>query len=360
MNAHPSGAQPLKIGLIGYGRISRIFHLKILQSLRGAKLVSLAEADEQSRAAAAEKLPGVTLYTDYRELIKDAPVEAVVICLPSGMHAEAATFALEHDKHVYLEKPLAISLDEARALLAVQQSKQKVGMVGFNWRFHPVYQQLKKELSTGKIGNVVSVRTTFSNPRRNLPEWKKKRESGGGVLLDLASHHIDLLYFLFGERVSRVTAFCNSSYSEQDTAHLQFKLENGLSVQSFFSAVSIEEDCFEIFGEKGKLTAGRTLSDGVVFSGLDLKFIRFKKLWRNLESIVHSPLLLGRFRMDPNFQSFYQALNHFTTCIQTHQPAHPSFQDGYRSLEAILAAETSNLESGGILAQNENISNADP
>ena len=271
----------LKIGLIGCGRIVELVHLNVLRALPDVELVALAESDSQRRESASQRAPGVLALSDYQDLLARPQVEAVLICLPNALHAEAAVAAFDQGKHVYLEKPLATNLDEAHRVLMAWRRAGKVGMIGFNLRFNPLYQALQRHLQSGRLGPLVSARSVFSTSTRPLPQWKQARHSGGGVLLDLASHHVDLVHFLFNQPVRKVTATVRSQRCEGDSAMLQLRLADDVLVQSFFSMSAVEEECFEIYGQAGKLAIDRYVSVDVEISEPAAEFARFKRWGRS-------------------------------------------------------------------------------
>lgn len=149
----------LKVGLIGCGRIVQLVHLNVLARLPDAELVALAEPDPQRREEASRRVPKAIAFSGYQEMLEKSDVEAAVICLPNALHAEAAEAALKLGKHVYLEKPLAANLEDARDALQAWRSAGTVGMMGFNYRFNPIYQAAKEYIKSGKLGEVVSVRS---------------------------------------------------------------------------------------------------------------------------------------------------------------------------------------------------------
>jgi predicted dehydrogenase len=331
----------LKVGLIGCGRIAQLVHLNVLTRLPGVDLVALAEIDSAQRAQASRKAPRAIVFSSYQELLTRAEVEAVVICLPNALHAEAAVEALERGKHVYLEKPLATDLNEAQGVLAAWRRAGAVGMIGFNYRFNALYQTAKRHIQSGKLGELVGVRSVFSAAAHTLPVWQQTRQNGGGVLLDLASHHVDLVHFLFGQEVRDVFAELRSQRNEDDSAILQLRLADGLLVQSFFSLSAVEEDRLEIYSQAGKLTVDRYLSLDVELSEPKLDFARLKRLTQGLRSLIRSPYLLDKLRAPSREPSYRAALAHFVAAVQAGQPASPDFWDGYRSLAIIEAAEES-------------------
>ncbi len=307
----------LKIGILGCGRIAQLVHLKILTSLPKAELVAFAESDTVSRQLAKRFAPNALAFADYREVLELPEIQAVVICLPNVLHAEAAIRALQKGKHVYLEKPFATNLEDAGEILSIWRGSGRIGMMGFNQRFHPVIRDFKRNIQSGKIGKVLSVRSVMSQAERNLPAWKKFRDTGGGVLLDLASHHMDLIHFLFEEKIVEILAQIESRQSEGDYATLRLRLASGLLIQSLFSMnAATPEDRFEIDTAKKKFTMDR-------YRSFDRQNFLKKMIW-------------------PTYEPSYQAaLTYFIEAIQSGRQAAPDFTDGFRSLQVIAAAEES-------------------
>ncbi|MGH7964538.1 MAG: Gfo/Idh/MocA family protein [Candidatus Binatia bacterium] len=331
----------LKVGIIGCGRIAQLVHLGMLQRLPEVELVALTEPDLQRREEARIRAPGAVTISDYQELLMMPAVEAVLICLPNALHAEATVAALERGKHVYVEKPLATSLNEARPVLAAWRRAGVVGMIGFNYRFNALYQAVRQHIQSARLGELVAARSVFSTAARTLPTWQHTRQNGGGVLLDLASHHVDLVHFLFGQEVREVFAGLRSQRSEDDSATLHLRLADGLLVQSFFSMSAVEEDRLEIYGQAGKLSVDRYLSLDIEISEPLLQFTRLKRLTRGLRSLAWNPYLLDKLRAPSREPSYQAALAHFVAAVRSKRPASPDFWDGYRSLAVIAAAEES-------------------
>lgn len=327
----------INIGLIGCGRIAQQKHLKILQSLPGVNLAALAEADPQRAAEAQARARSARLFSDYHDLLLDAQVDAVVICLPTSLHAESAVAALGSEKHVYLEKPIATNLNEGDAVLAAwrhisQRGAYKVGMIGFAFRADTAYRELRAHIQQGTVGPIVAVRTSFSTQRRDLPGWKTQRSSGGGVLLDLASHHIDALRFLLDDDVVNVAATLESRYSEDDNASLSLQMQSGLSVQLFCSMTSLEEHRVEIYGERGKLVLDRFHAPGVEVLPSGLEGARTRRIQQALQP--------QRLLFQPEYdQPFVAALGTFARAVASELPASPDFADGYHSLAVVDAVE---------------------
>ena len=338
----------LKLGLMGFGSIAQLVHLPILTHLSGVEIAALAEIDPDRQEKARRYVPKAIIFDDYKKLLQMQEVEAVVICLPNALHAEAAIAALRQGKHVYLEKPIAISLDEARNVLKVWNETNLNGMIGFNFRYHPIYQSAKQYIQSERLGQLVYVHSIFSTVSQSQPEWKQNRKTGGGALLDLASHHIDLIHFLFDQEIQEVSAQMRSFRSEDDHALLQMRLANGLLIQSFFSIKTFEKDSFEIYGQTGKLALNRHHSLCMDVNDPSLPFILFK-LKQGFQKFTQLPDYFIKFLV-PNYEpSFKAALAHFISTIHKKQPPTPDFLDGYRSLLVIQGAEES-ARSGRIVS----------
>ena len=129
----------------------------------------MAEPDSERREKARSRVPKAVVFDDYHELLTVPGIDAVVISLPNALHAEAAVAALEQGKHVYLEKPLATNLEAGRRVLEVWQSSRLVGMIGFNYRFHALYQRARQYIQSGELSPLVGVRSIFSTPPRPVP-----------------------------------------------------------------------------------------------------------------------------------------------------------------------------------------------
>ncbi|NJM07499.1 Gfo/Idh/MocA family oxidoreductase [Candidatus Gracilibacteria bacterium] len=331
----------VQVGLIGCGRIAQLVHLDLLAKLPGAQLVALAEADEQRLIEARSRVPTAFAVSDYRALLERSDVEAVVICLPTALHAEAATAALAAGKHVYLEKPLATNCDEGAAVLAAWQGTALVGMMGFNYRFNALYMLARRAVQVGKIGQVLAARSVFSSGGRQLATWKQQRRSGGGVLLDLASHHVDLIHYLFGQPVVETYAELRSARNEDDSAFVQLRLADGLVAQAFFSTSTVDEDRFEIYGTAGKISVDRQHGWNIVVTPSPDNAGRLRKIGRSALARVSSPYVRERITAPQAEPSYRAALAHFVAAVRKPGLHYPDFHIGYRSLAVVAAAERS-------------------
>lgn len=328
----------VRVGLIGCGRIAQLAHLKIVGALPDAILAAIAETDEGRREAARRLAPGTRIVSDYRDLLALEGIDAVVVSLPPGMHAESAVAAHRTGRHVYLEKPLATDRTGGEAALEAWRASGMVGMIGFNYRFNRLFGEAKRMLEACVLGRPVAVRSVFSSAIRPGPEWMRRRDSGGGVLLDLGSHHVDLVRFLFGE-IAEVACSVHGEEREGHTATLELFLRDGPPVQSFFSLRATDEDRFEIYCESGSLKIDRRHGlVAEVSSGIDAARRReqLRHAWRSVRNAGYAMEKRRAFGHEPSWR---YALEHFVEAARGDHPASPDFGDGFRSLEVVLAAE---------------------
>jgi len=316
----------IRVAVVGCGQIARQIHLRVLARQTGVRVDVLADTDPQNRALAAQLVPHATLVATADEAAA-SDVDAVLICLPTGLHAVAALAVLRHRKHLYLEKPLATSLADGQAVLDEWQRAGVTGMIGFNYRFNPLFAQARELIRSGRIGEVLHVSSVFSTPVRPLPAWKQARATGGGVLLDLAAHHFDLLPWLLDRAVVRVAATVRSVKSEADTAAVEWLWAGGISGQSFFSLAAGDEDRVEITGTAGKLTVDRYRSPRV-----QIGFSR-------AAALLPSAYTVERLRSPGHEPSYKYALGEFVAALRAGRPASPDLADGFRSLQLVCAAE---------------------
>src|SRR5579872_3437411 len=330
----------LRVGVIGCGDIARWVHLPALSRMREVELVAMADPNPRARSQAA-KLMEKPVHEHSEDLLARNDIDAVVICAPTNLHHDLALAACTARKHFYLEKPLAMDAGQGRRVLDAVAAAGLVTMIGFNRRFHRVIEQARAIMAEGHIGKVHTVQTVLCDPppSTGTAEWRKHRQSGGGVLLDLASHHLDLLRFLLDDEFSQVEARIVSEKSESDSAWLRLTMVRGAEVQSFFSCRSGLGDSIQLIGERGTLRLDRFRSVPELRIprrlGYGLRTARSFPRFANLSWRLQK---LTRPSYDPSYQ---RAFDTFVALTQGQRRDAPTLEDGMRSLEAVLAAEHS-------------------
>jgi predicted dehydrogenase len=317
--------------------------LPILATLAGARVAALADPDGAQLAAASKIAPGAATFAGARQLLASADVDAVIISTSNAFHAECALAALDAGRHVYIEKPLALSVAQGRAVLDAAAARKLVAVMGFNYRFNPLYRRVREIVRSGTLGQVVAVRSVFTTKSTDVPAWKRDRATGGGgVLLDLASHHVDLVRFLLGREIAEAHAGTRSIRFPGDTASLRLTLDDGALVDSLFSLSSTDDDRFEILGTRGRLAMDRYRGWDVQVTHAGAETSRAKRIVATLKSLRHAGHLLNKARSVAGEPSFAAALGDFVAAIAGNgRPRGATIVDGLRSLAAIEAAERS-------------------
>lgn len=329
----------VRIGVVGCGSIACRQHLPALLKLAGASVVAVADPDPHSRERARRLAPGAGAHADAEELLGRADVDAVVVASPPASHAELARATAAAGKHLYLEKPLATSDADASRVLDDVGGAGITAVMGFNRRRHPVYERARRLVETGRIGEVRFVRTAFCEPpdHGETPAWKRLRDEGGGVLLDLGSHHFDLMRWFLGAELEVVHARIRSGWSDQDEALTEITTASGVEIQSLFSFTAAHADFIELFGDRGSLRVDRHGGGLVLNLRRDGRY-GIRRSWSTAAAHGlrwHAGRLAGR-RGDP---SYARALSAFVQRAGGADLEVPSLSDGHRSLQAVLAAE---------------------
>ncbi|GAG09159.1 unnamed protein product, partial [marine sediment metagenome] len=247
--------------------------------INGVELVAGADVSEKALKSFAEQFGVKQTFTDYKKMLRLKDLDAVSVCTPNYMHKAPTVAALRAGKHVMVEKPMAMNAREAQAMVdAAKEAKRKL-VIGFQYRFSPEAQAVKRYVDDGQIGRPLFARVQTLR-RRGIPSWGvfgRKDLQGGGPLIDLGVHYIEVALYLMGSP-SAVSAsgsaytyignkpsktLCSwghwdhKSYTVEDLAVGFVRLDNGacMTVESSFAA-HIEKDDFnlQIMGEKGGFT----------------------------------------------------------------------------------------------------------
>ncbi len=196
-------AAPIRVGVIGTG-FGAAVHIPALQYLPDTEVVAVCSRRAE-RAATAAAMHGVpTFHTDYRELVRDPAVDAVVVASPPYLHHSMALAALEAGKHVLCEKPMARNLAEARDMVKLAARVGVAAMVNHEFRFLPVRARIKELIAEGYLGEphaatLVAHRSSLNDPHGRPFGWLMERDKAGGMLGATGSHHVDALHWWFGD-----------------------------------------------------------------------------------------------------------------------------------------------------------------
>jgi scyllo-inositol 2-dehydrogenase (NAD+) len=193
----------IRIGLIGAGRMGKVFANTLAFTVSEVDLVAVADPDETTLTEVSGRYNIAKSYKDYRQLLDSKEVEAVVITTPTGTHAEVIAAAASAGKNIFSEKPLSQELAACDAALsAVKKAGVKLQM-GFMRRFDPPYAAAKQKILEGVIGKPVMFKAISRDPYRTSLEFAK-RVNSGGLIVDMGVHDFDLARWLMDSEVTRV------------------------------------------------------------------------------------------------------------------------------------------------------------
>jgi len=247
----------VRIGIVGCGRAAGSLHLPALTRVRGATVTALSDVVPERLALVASRCPGASAYPDYRAMLDDERVDLVAVCVPVTRHAEIARAALQAGKHLFVEKPLALELEECDRL--VELAKQAAGqraVVGFNLRSHRLVRRARAMIRSGELGDIELVHTLWTADWTGTtrPDWHASRAQGGGALLEIGTHQADLWRWLLGSEVQAVHADTRSSAFDDQSATLQVRMAGGVLVTGAVSQRSVSHNIIEVFGSRGSLS----------------------------------------------------------------------------------------------------------
>jgi predicted dehydrogenase len=275
----------LRIGLIGCGAIARRIHIPAFKQCDDVDVVAFASRTRASADAAAAEWGSGDATDDWRAVVERDDVDGVCICTPNALHREQAVVAAKAGKHVLVEKPMATTLEEADEMIAVAEGAGVVLHVAHNLRYVPAVIATRDALS--RVGSIVAVRHAFghSGPRDWAPDstwFFDPEQSGGGALIDLGIHSMDLIRFVTGLEATEVTCTLTGDASVEDAAFTTIRLEGGGAAIVHTSwVISPREFEMVVHGTNGTLSLG--------FGGLTFRSTAGEKDSIDVPSLTASP-----------------------------------------------------------------------
>ena len=263
MNNHTLG-----VCLIGCGRAGMIHARNFSSQVPGAKMAAVVDVVEEAAKAAAHELGITAWYTDYRKSLLDPAVDAVIVVSPTNLHKDIVIDCANAGKHVFCEKPMAMNAQECAQMIAACDENGVKLQIGFMRRHDQSFQQAKKLLEQGTIGDLVMIRSCTRGPSKPQP-WMYDLKKSNGILAEVNSHDIDSIRWFAGSEVSSLFAlggnYRNKEMAEQypdyyDSVIMNGVFENGVQF-SIDGAAYIQygyDSRVELVGTKGVLHVGRT------------------------------------------------------------------------------------------------------
>jgi len=335
----------VKVGIIGLGRMGML-HMMNCQKIEGVKVV--AAADSSRKALNKAKAAGVDkLYRDYHELLNHASdIDAVVISLPNFLHFECIRLSLENGLDVFTEKPMANTVDECREIVNMAERSRGKIMVGHCMRFLDAIGKMKENLERGIIGRLEVatieevINGPFSHPRVPAPVsdwWFDPKKSGGGALLDIGYHMIDLFRFFAGDAEVVFSSVDHKfSLPVEDGAILVLRSVEG-AAKGIVNIGWYQQTIFPKYNFRAILhgNAGFVSSDH--FVPRNLYFHALKEGTKNLlRRIVGKRIRYLSYTY--YYEPFYRELEHFFDCIKRDSDPLISVEDGLKTVELIQQA----------------------
>lgn len=346
--------EKIKIGIIGTGSIS-VEHIEAYLKNSMVELYAFCDLNENRLNTMAEKYNIKHTFTDLSEMLKLKEIDAVSVCTWNSAHAPCAIAALDAGKHVLCEKPMSVSEDAAKAMKEAAERNGKLLMIGFVRRYGNDCKILREFIDSDYFGDLYYAKATYLRRKGNPGGWfGDKSRSGGGPLIDLGVHVIDLVRFLMGnpkpvsvygatfkklsdrKNIKGKKFYRASSASEndicdvEDLATAMIRFDNGavLSIEASFSLnIKKDEGKIELFGTKG----GAKLNPEL-------------ELYSEINDYLADVSLDAETSL--SFDGlFAEEINHFVSCILDGTPCISPAQDGIEIM-AILDAIYKSAETG--------------
>ncbi|MDP4098335.1 Gfo/Idh/MocA family oxidoreductase [Paenibacillus sp. P96] len=336
----------VNIGIIGLGSISE-YHLKPYGNNPHANIYAVCDLNEERAKTAAALYGAEKVYTDYRELLADEQIDGVSICTWNNTHAEISIAALNAGKHVLVEKPLCRTTEEAVKIQEAVEASGKLLQVGFVRRYDPNAQMLRAFADAGEFGEIYYAKASSIRRLGNPGGWFSDIErSGGGPLIDIGVHVIDLCWYMMGRpkvksvtgntyrklgnraNIQNLSRYQAADYDAkkndvEDLANALIRFENGASLMievSFTLHASKNESTVKLYGDKG----GFEIDPEVMMTTEK----------NNTILNVHPQTDSAGFQFEKAFQN---EIDHFVDCILTgNQPISP-VEDGVEIMKILNA-----------------------
>jgi predicted dehydrogenase len=339
-------AVPLKIGVIGAGSISDL-HLQSYRKLEDAELLAVCDLNEARAQGKADKYDIPCVYADYRDLLANPDVDAVSICTWNDSHAEIGIAALRAGKHVLVEKPLCRTVEEAERLRQAVDESGRTLQVGFVRRYDANAQLVKRFIDGGELGEIYYAKASCLRRLGNPGGWfADVGRSGGGPLIDIGVHVIDLCWYLMGRpkpvsvsgntyrrlgnraNVRNLSFYKAADYDAslntvEDMANALIRFDNGASLYvdvSFTLHAKQDETTVRLYGDKG----------GVELEPA-LEFITEK-----YDTILNATPQID-YKTFNAAEAFQREIAHFVKCCRTGETPVSPVEDGLSLMRMLCA-----------------------
>lgn len=292
----------VKVGVIGLGSVAQVVHLPNLSKLNDVEICTVSEVKKSRLNSIADKFNVKDRFTSYEELLEKSDCDAVIISTPTSTHKDIAIDCLKAGKDVLVEKPLARTYNEAKQIVDTAKKAKRKLMVGMNLRFRPDTMLLRSIISSGEIGDPYYVKCSWVRRQSSSEKWFTKREeAGGGVILDLGIHLLDLALWLMDyPEIYSVSSqnFFHNTKNVEDTSVSFIKCKSNaiINLEASWSLLTEKDNFFlSVYGTKGSFSIDplklyKKIEDQFVDlspSRIDSPLTLFKKSYQNeLKSFI--------------------------------------------------------------------------
>ena len=321
----------LNIGIIGAGRIGKVHMQSITYNVPTAKVLGITDVFKDGLQELADKYGIEKVYNDYKEMLADKDIDAVLVCSSTDTHADISIEAAQAGKHVFCEKPVDLTPEKVQAVIdAVAKAGVKL-QVGFNRRFDHNFAHVRSLINDGKVGNLELIKITSRDPEPPPAEYAAV---SGGMFLDMTIHDFDMARFLAGSDVTEVYASATclvdpaiGEAGDVDTAIINLKFENGALgvIDNSRRAAYGYDQRIEVFGSKGAAMAANDTPTNVTIM--------------NAEGVTTDKPLY--FFLERYMQSFRDEMIQFVDAVLNDKETPTTGVDGLNSILVALAAKKS-------------------
>ncbi len=344
MSASRPGAG-LRIGLVGCGEVAEHKHLRALARVRGARVVAVADVDAARCRHVADRYAIPLQFPDARSLLAAGVADLVGVLVPPAAHAEVACLAIEAGCHVLVEKPLALSLDDADDIVRAASGRATLAMTGFHMRWHRLLVQARALVRAGRLGAMESIRATWNSPRGDagIPDWKRRRATGGGALVELAIHIADLWRWLPDTDVTDVLARARHGGRDDENVLLSARLANGALAEASASERTSHDIGVGIAGASARMRIACQRFDGLEVTAVrETDGMPGPRLRAAVRFARELPRGVRRMRSLGDYGDSYRAMwQAFVDAVRIGGPPPCPLDDGREALRVILAAAES-------------------
>lgn len=330
-------SKKVRWGVIGAGGIADRRTLPGMMKADNAELIAVMEIDMDFAEELREKYNAKFAYDNVEDILANPDIDAVYIASPVEFHFDQGIKAARAKKHILMEKPMALTTDLGREFLEECEKNGVKLAVGLMMRFGAYHQKMKEMVANGDLGQIVSARAQLTCWYPEIPgSWRQDpARGGGGALMDMGIHCIDLLEYIIGSDISKIVAFTGTKtfdYKADDSSAVLFEMENGCTgfVDNNFNIPdAAAQSLLEIYGTKGSFIAKGTISQ--VDGGEALAFLSDDELDYDA---AQDRVDVEPVEIDVEFGDMYtRQIESFGESILEDRPIHVSGEEGLRVQE---------------------------